>query len=559
MLGSLRTTRALALTGTAAIFLVPPLPAFAGAVLEAQSTVDGIVLNTDGANPIVFNIGNAEAGRFTATKGFTWSPAFQSGNPGNASVYGQLANPATIDKLYNGLQFSVGPAIPASEQFGNNSSLTPVQQGIVGTVVVPPGDTTSIQNNGIAGYCRVDRNLGACVGAFGQVGTSVANSSIFGANFIAQNINASVSALGFDTNYIAGMEINPNLWQKSPGVNPSVNGPADDAHFYGLNIQGGGNHTNEIGSAIVINNSAFPAPTRWASGLRFNDGSAIRAITIGAVQPGSNQPSMSVVYNSKSAGGSVQSASTFTDQNGSYYMVPAPGGDVLGEDGFGHVTFISEPSAGGSMFRLPLLGGSGGVVTNDATGLLSSVTTLPSGLTLPGATITGGQINNVVIGASTPLAVTGTTIAANTSFTAPNGSAGGYILKSAASAADSTLTQTSGNILTLTMTPASGVNKFQIINSIANPVLDYNVSLPAAWSMTGDLLLLNSSGISVNSVTSAGAGNILLAGILKYTTAATAVSGAGPFLVGSASTLNSRIKVNMNGVDYWIPASTTAF
>jgi hypothetical protein len=39
----------------------------------------------------------------------------------------------------------------------------------------------------------------------------------------------------------------------------------------------------------------------------------------------------------------------------------------------------------------------------------------------------------------------------------------------------------------------------------------------------------------------------------------TAVSGAGPIAIGSASTINTRIQVNMNGTTYWIPATTTAF
>lgn len=39
----------------------------------------------------------------------------------------------------------------------------------------------------------------------------------------------------------------------------------------------------------------------------------------------------------------------------------------------------------------------------------------------------------------------------------------------------------------------------------------------------------------------------------------TAVSGAGPIAIGSASTINTRIQINMNGTTYWIPATTTAF
>jgi hypothetical protein len=43
------------------------------------------------------------------------------------------------------------------------------------------------------------------------------------------------------------------------------------------------------------------------------------------------------------------------------------------------------------------------------------------------------------------------------------------------------------------------------------------------------------------------------------TTAPTAVSGAGPVAIGSGSTINSRMKVSLNGTDYWIPVSTSAF
>jgi len=68
-----------------------------------------------------------------------------------------------------------------------------------------------------------------------------------------------------------------------------------------------------------------------------------------------------------------------------------------------------------------------------------------------------------------------------------------------------------------------------------------------------------SGGLSVGVTTDAGIGNLLLNGILKYSSAPTAVSGAGPILIGSASTINSRMKVNLNGTDYWIPVSTTAF
>lgn len=185
-------------------------------------------------------------------------------------------------------------------------------------------------------------------------------------------------------------------------------------------------------------------------------------------------------------------------------------------------------------------------------------TTLSASSTVSGTGFSAYLASPPAIGGTAAAAGTFTTVTATTNHVSPNGSAGGYVLKSAAAANDSTITQTAGNILTMTMTPTSAVNKFQIINSASNPVFDYSVSASGAWTMSGDLIIA-SSGISVNTPTSAGAGNMLLAGLLKYTTATTAVSGAGPIAIGSASTLNARFKVNMNGVDYWIPASTTAF
>ncbi len=78
-------------------------------------------------------------------------------------------------------------------------------------------------------------------------------------------------------------------------------------------------------------------------------------------------------------------------------------------------------------------------------------------------------------------------------------------------------------------------------------------------SSSNGLYMAGSSGVSIGLNNDPGVGNLLLNGILKYNGAPTAVAGAGPFLVGSGSTLNNRMKVNLNGTDYWVPCSTTAF
>lgn len=71
-----------------------------------------------------------------------------------------------------------------------------------------------------------------------------------------------------------------------------------------------------------------------------------------------------------------------------------------------------------------------------------------------------------------------------------------------------------------------------------------------------------SGGVSIGSTavaTDPGIGNLLVQGMYRSSTAPTAIAGAGPFAIGSASTLNNRMKVNLNGTDYWIPCSTTAY
>jgi hypothetical protein len=226
------------------------------------------------------------AGDLTSTPVFQLTPA----NPGNAAMYNALANPANgYITVYNAMQISLGDFFPATLQYGGN--LTPIQQAVVGTVTMKAGDTGGIvgspQGNGIAGYCSTKQGVPAnCVALFGQSSAAVANASVFGADIIVENINRSgIGPTAYNLNYMAGMEINPNLWQVG-GVNPTVTGN----HFYGINIQGGGNHTNEIGSAIQINGSAFPAATRWAIGLELFPGCCVAGVTTSPRRPCSSCP-----------------------------------------------------------------------------------------------------------------------------------------------------------------------------------------------------------------------------------------------------------------------------
>lgn len=81
----------------------------------------------------------------------------------------------------------------------------------------------------------------------------------------------------------------------------------------------------------------------------------------------------------------------------------------------------------------------------------------------------------------------------------------------------------------------------------------------AGGNLDERMRISGAGGLSVGTATDAGAGNLLIAGVYKSNTAPTAISGAGPFAIGSGSTLNVRMKVTLNGTDYWLPASTTAY
>lgn len=96
-------------------------------------------------------------------------------------------------------------------------------------------------------------------------------------------------------------------------------------------------------------------------------------------------------------------------------------------------------------------------------------------------------------------------------------------------------------------------------NTAGGSFIDFYVTALTTKTLTQVMKMHPSTGVSIAVATDAGAGNLLIAGLYKSSLAPTAVSGAGPILIGSASTINSRMKVNLNGTDYWIPVSTTAF
>lgn len=147
--------------------------------------------------------------------------------------------------------------------------------------------------------------------------------------------------------------------------------------------------------------------------------------------------------------------------------------------------------------------------------------------------------------AGTPAAVqSGDSLGANFAFGYATSGAAGYVTSAGSGfimrATDNYTTSAAGALLELYTTPTGGA------------------------TLTLAATLQSSGGFSVGTATDPGIGAIIAntsvsTPLYKSVTAPTAVSGAGPILTGSGSTINSRMKVNLNGTDYWIPCSTTAF
>jgi hypothetical protein len=413
-------------------------------------------------NALRSSLGNVASGPATSTLGniaffdttsgdsIGSAPSYQAGNPARSALYSVTSDPPTgYSGFYNGLQISQGGTFPASQQYLGEA--VPVRQAVVGTSVIPSTDTTTWQAVGIAGYARGDvagagRNL---VGAFGQATTTVANSNLFGANFLAVNNDGSLSTVGYDANYISGIEVNINLWKKSGGLDPTIAG----GHVYGITIAGSGNVAAQIsGSAgIVINQMSVGSNIPWNHAFLTYDGAAVNGVTLGATSTATNSvESQNLLFTARNAGGVAKSAKLNADINGSLQIIPGLATVLF--DSSVSATLVVQGGVGNTGVQLAKLAAAG-VLTNDNTGAVTSAATLSR--TLGGTQSTTGAVVKVAVqkftssGTYTPSAgllyatiecVGGggsggsvTAVAAN--FTTGSGGAGGTYSKKTVSAA----------------------------------------------------------------------------------------------------------------------------
>ncbi len=189
-----------------------------------------------------------------------------------------------------------------------------------------------------------------------------------------------------------------------------------------------------------------------------------------------------------------------------------------------------------------------------------SVSTSQSGLTcssctLSSPTVTGGTINNTVIGGSTPAAATFTTVVATSSV---EGSGGTTQLNSQGFTNNSS---SSYGLLNITTSgPTISRNEAD-----ANPTFTIN-NMNA--SSTGDILDMKNSGGLVASVSQAGVANFTagLAGVATNSNAATGIIGqyvSADVAAGSAVALTSGTPANVTSISLsagdWDVSGTVAF
>ena len=275
--------------------------------------------------------------------------AFNPAAPGNAAYFLTCPNaPIGYSTLYNCVQTSQGTPLPAGQQWGSNT--VGAQQGLVSTLSVAPGDAASSQFS-VASYLLMGSTSTAGAALFGAGLCGIQScGEIDGANVVVTNANKPNGGIGFDAPLMLGFQCNPNVQQKAGGINPIVGLNC----FYAV---GGGNATNNTGSAFVIDQLSITTGAKWTAGLFALNGCCVTGVRLGAVSGTAaavptNSGSQPLVFDSYLSGGLNQVTIS---------VVPA--GDLL-----------IAPVAGHSVIIQPLptapLSGSGTQLCADTNGRL---------------------------------------------------------------------------------------------------------------------------------------------------------------------------------------------
>jgi hypothetical protein len=383
--------------------------ALTGAAANSKVLVDGPKWDADhvveGLESVVAGPPSAATGNIAfysdvTGKNIGSALAFQSGNPGKAAIYSNIDSPAPGSKLRNVLQVSLGTPLPSAQQFGCDN--LDIQQTIVATLTIPASDATTYQTAALAGYAityTADRgtNTGpGAVGVFGQGLAGVAGADVFGGNFIAVNTNGDEHSIGFDMNYMAGVEIDVLVWQKPGGIDATING----GNVHGLTVAGSSNMTAVItkSSAVVVDRLSVQTDIPWDYGYQTYAGGARTALRVGPAASTGTSDSQYIDFEYLAGGAPTLGARIKCDSAANLLLAPGAGAITELQDGAGNPILYTSSSFGGGKVRIFSFT-TAGVVTNDATtGQLNSVTTLPSGLTYPNPNFSGAVGTGIAMG-----------------------------------------------------------------------------------------------------------------------------------------------------------------
>jgi hypothetical protein len=193
-------------------------------------------------------------------------------------------------------------AFPKAAYFGAN--IVGVYSGFTGAVNVP-GTSTQLQANGTSGYCRTAAAASLCVGQFGVGLINVAGGQAWGGAFLATNSPTTqpVNGSGFNFATINGAECDVNIMKVSAAA------PTGSAACLLISSASESQPTGNY-QGILLQTATVP----FKSGIAFQDASASNfAIEIGSSSSGNGAPSMSIVFETRTAGAAPISGTLLLD------------------------------------------------------------------------------------------------------------------------------------------------------------------------------------------------------------------------------------------------------
>lgn len=430
------------------------------------------------------------------------SPVAQGGNPGNAGIYSNIANPANgYATIYNGLQFSMGTAIPAGEQFGGNAVGS--QQALVATLDIASGDAAGNAGTAIAGYGRSHSAATGAVGVTGRGAASVANTSVWGGTFNVNNTSTQANNSGFDINWMSPIEIDANIWKKAAGAEPTV------GNVFGIYLTGGGDSTTNQGTGYAVDKLSAVTGAKWTNGFASRGGAAVNAFVAGpTASSGNSLNSQFILLQGVNGVGGTITYQIYGDSGGDLFIrSPAAGSVVLGDNASSLLS--TAPAAGGAKIQLNALsGGAAGLITNDTSGNLGTTPTgtgvqtflgTPSSANLAAALT--DEVSAAGVSAKALFGTAGNLPATATNDNAAAGNVGEYIEGILTSGSATALTTTvDKTVISISLTagdwdvdaianfvPAATTNITQLMGSISlvNNTLDVTAGRVAAFFFPG--------------------------------------------------------------------------